>query len=70
LPNASEVGDRVAAGVGVPDETPLPLRATACGLPLPLSVTETLALRVPVAAGLKVTLIVQLVPAARLERQV
>jgi hypothetical protein len=64
------VGRSLTAGPVVLDETPLPLRATACGLPLALSVTETLALRAPVAAGLKVTLIVHFAPAARLAPQV
>ena len=69
MPNASEVGERLATGVGVPDETPVPLKAAACGLPVALSVTATLAVRVPVAVGLKVTLIMQLAPAPRLARQ-
>ena len=43
---------------------PTPLRITFCGLPAPLSVTLSDALRAPVAAGVKVTLIVQLAPAA------
>src|SRR5262249_56388942 len=40
--------------------SPVPLKLTACGLPLPLSVMLTLATRLPVAVGLNVTLIVQL----------
>ena len=44
--------------------TPLPLRASACGLPLALSVIDTVALRLPVAVGVKVTLMVQFDPAA------
>src|SRR2546427_10763598 len=67
---ASGGGGSLPAAPVVLDETPLPLRAAPCGLPLALSVTETLAPRVPVAAGLKVTLIVQLVFAARLAPQV
>ena len=70
MPNASEVGERPTAAPVVLDETPLPPRATVCGLPLALSVTETPALRFPVAVGLNAALIVQLVPAARLEPQV
>ena len=69
MPNASEVGERLTTGPVVLDETPLPLNPTRCGLPLALSVTATLAVRVPVAVGLKVTLIMQLAPAARLARQ-
>jgi hypothetical protein len=43
---------------------PVPVRETECGLPLALSVTVTEAERVPVAEGLKVTLMMQLAPAA------
>ena len=38
---------------------PVPLRATFCGLFAALSVIATLALRVPTAVGVKVTLMVQ-----------
>src|SRR5438094_3550547 len=64
LPNASEVGERLATGVDVPDETPLPVRLIFWGLPVALSVMVTLPVRVPVAVGLKVTLIAQLEPGA------
>ena len=43
---------------------PVPERLTVCGLALALSVMLTEALRVPEAEGVKVTLIVQLAPAA------
>ena len=43
---------------------PVPDRLTACGLPLALSVMLTEAVRLPLAAGVNVTLIVQLLPAA------
>src|SRR2546429_205001 len=43
---------------------PVPLRVTDCGLSPALSVMVTLALRDPVAAGVNVTLIVQVAPAA------
>jgi len=43
---------------------PMPLSATFCGLPLALSVMLSAAVRVPDAVGLKVTLTVQLAPAA------
>jgi hypothetical protein len=56
------VGDKVAFG---PETTPVPLKATVCGLPVALSVTLTAALRVPLAVGLNVTLILQLAPAAK-----
>ena len=54
------------ANVGAePEEvTPLPVRLAIWGLPLSLSVTVKDALRVPVAVGENVTLIVQLDPAA------
>jgi hypothetical protein len=43
---------------------PVPLRETAWGLPGALSETDSLAVRVLMALGVNVTLIVQLVPAA------
>ena len=61
LPKLSDVGLSVTAGAGV---TPVPLSATLCGLPLALSLTVTLALRPPFAEGVKVTLMMQLTPAA------
>ena len=48
---------------------PVPERLTVWGLPAALSVTMTAAVRVPCAAGLKVTLMVQLAPAATLDPQ-
>jgi len=44
---------------------PIPLSVTFCGLPAALLLTLNAAVRVPDAAGLKVTLIVQLAPAAK-----
>jgi hypothetical protein len=44
---------------------PVPESDAVCGLPVALSLTETEACRVPEAAGVNVTLIVQLVAAAR-----
>jgi hypothetical protein len=43
---------------------PVPLKLTVCGLPLALSVRVRLPEREPLAAGVKVTLITQLLPAA------
>ena len=43
---------------------PVPVRLAVCGLLVALSVTVNAALRVPVAVGVNVTLIVQLEPAA------
>lgn len=60
MPKARLVGFKLTPGA-----VPVPLRATVCGLPLALSVTEILAVRAPVAVGLKVTLIVQFAPPAR-----
>ena len=48
---------------------PVPVTLTFCGLPGALSVTETVPVLVPLCVGLKVTLIAQLFPAARLEPQ-
>jgi hypothetical protein len=45
---------------------PVPDKGTLCGLPPPVSVTVTAAERVPVAVGLKITLMVQLLFPARL----
>lgn len=42
---------------------PVPDRLTVCGLAPPSSLTDKLAWRLPFAAGLKVTLMVQLPPA-------
>ena len=64
LANVRLAGDRPAAGA-----IPLPFRAAVCGLPLALSVTDRVPLRVPVAVGVKLTLILQLVPAFKLEPQ-
>ena len=50
-------------------DTPKPVRLDVSGLLPALSVTLNVAARVPVAAGLNVTVIVQLVPAARLGPQ-
>jgi len=46
--------------------TPVPVRLTVCGLLLASSFTVTVPLRVPVVVGLKLTLMVQLAPGARL----
>ena len=59
LPKVRLDGDRLATGA-----VPVPERLTLWGLPVALSVRVTAAPRVPLAAGVKVTLIVQLAPAA------
>jgi hypothetical protein len=50
LPNATLVADSVNAGA-----MPVPVSATACGLPDALSATLTLALRAPAVVGLNCT---------------
>jgi hypothetical protein len=61
LPKLRLVGENVTAGDGA---TPVPLSATACGLPGALSVIVTEAVLVPAAVGVKVAEIVQLAPGA------
>src|SRR5439155_11774640 len=56
------VGDRVAV-----EPTPVPETPAVWGLLLALSVTVRIALREPVAAGVKVTLIMQVALAAKVE---
>lgn len=51
LLNTRLPGERLAAGA-----MPVPVRETTCGLPVALSVTLILAVRVPVAAGVKTVL--------------
>ena len=68
LANVNEVGERLAAAVDA--ATPEPVRLAVWGLPLALSVTVTLAVLVPDAVGLKVTLIAQVAPAATEDPQV
>ena len=64
LPKVMLAGEMFVAGA-----VPLPERLTACGLPMALSVMLIDALRPPAAAGLKVTLMTQLAPAATLDPQ-
>jgi hypothetical protein len=61
------VGDSVAIAACV---APVPLRMTVCGLVNALSVNRRNPMRNPAAAGVKVTPILQLAPAARLPLQV
>src|SRR5207245_6589845 len=56
-----EPGER---GRAAQPHLPVPLSETLCGLPAALSVMFTVAARTPVAAGVKLTLIVQLAPGA------
>jgi hypothetical protein len=55
---------------GPPVDGPDPVKGINCGLLDALSVTLSEAVRVPAAVGVKVTLIVQLAPAATLDPQV
>src|SRR5205807_2094251 len=64
LANVRLAGNSPAAGA-----IPLPLRATVCGLPLALSVTDSVPVRMPVAVGLKLTLMLQLAPLPKLALQ-
>src|SRR2546425_6707724 len=52
------------AGPEPPAASPVPVRLAACGLPLALSVMSRAAVRVPLAVGVNVTLIVHWAPAA------
>ena len=61
LPNASALGDKLTAG---PLATPVPCKATTWGLPAALEETLTAADSLAVVEGVKVTVIVQLPPAA------
>ena len=56
--------DKVTIGAA-----PVPVSPAVCGLFVALSVTASDAVRLPVAVGVKVTLMVQLAPAARLVPQ-
>jgi hypothetical protein len=60
--NVSEDGARPTPGA-----VPVPLKAAVCGLPLALSLTLTLADLLPLAVGLKVTLMVHVPFAARVD---
>ena len=59
LPKARLVGERLTRAA-----VPVPVRLTVCGLPLALSVMLSEAVRLPVAAGVNVTLMVHLALAA------
>lgn|SRR5437763_2088145 len=48
---------------------PVPVRGSVCGLPWALSVTVKVAVLVPDAVGVKLTVILQAPPAARMEPQ-
>ena len=64
VPKARLLGEKVAV-----DFAPVPVSVTLCGLTEELYKRVTEAVRVPVAVGWKITLIVQLAPAATLDPQ-
>jgi hypothetical protein len=64
FPKATLDGEMLTA-----DAVPVPESGTVCGLPAALSATARVADRFPVAAGLKLTLMVQLALAATLDPQ-
>jgi hypothetical protein len=66
LPNVRLEAERLAAGFA----TPVPVRATVCGLEAALSVMIRNPVRAPAAVGVKVTEMVHSAPAARLGTQV
>jgi hypothetical protein len=64
-PKARLMGEKLKAGVPVGGVVvPVPLKATAPGLPAALCAIDKLPLAAPAAVGLKVTVILQLAPAA------
>ncbi len=63
LPKLKFPVDRLTAG---PEGVPVPIKLITCGLPPALSVMVIAPARVPMAVGAKLTLIVQLAPAATL----
>src|SRR5207237_832147 len=56
---------RLVGANPMPGAVPFPLSATVCGLPPALSATDSVPVRAPEAVGVKVTLIEQLAPAAK-----
>ena len=63
-PAPTEAFEGVSAIESRPAVDPVPDRLTVCGLLLPLSVTVSVPVRAPTTVGVKVALIVHLVPAA------
>ena len=60
MPKVRLVGEKLTAGAVVP----VPVSETVCGLPLALSVTETVPVLEPATVGVKITEIVQVPDAA------
>jgi len=61
--------DGVSETAGVGAAVPVPVSATVCGEPAALSATETVAAKLVAEAGVKVTEMEQLAPAASVEPQ-
>src|SRR5581483_9413524 len=70
LPKAVSGKERLAGATVTADAPPVPDNATVCGLLLEALVSVSVAVRLPEAAGVKVTFTVQVERAARLEPQV
>ncbi len=70
LPKAVSGKERLAGATVTADAPPVPDNATVCGLLLAALVSVSVAVRLPEAAGVKVTFTVQVERAARLEPQV
>ena len=68
LGKAIDAGVKVTVGVAA--ATPVPVRATVCGVPVALSATERLAVSAPTASGLNSTETVQEAAAASVVPQV
>jgi hypothetical protein len=61
------VGENVTAGAGA--GVPVPETIAVCGEPVALSATLTVAVKVPVACGMKLTVTLQVDPASRVPEQ-
>ena len=70
LPTACDPKVKFDADSATTGATPVPVRATVCGLPVALSAIVIVPASLPEAVGPKLAEIVQLAPAARLEPQV
>jgi hypothetical protein len=70
FPSSTPVKLRLAGPTVADAATPVPLKGTVCGLPAALSVKLSVEERLPVFAGVNVTLIVQLAFTARVFPQV
>lgn len=70
LPKLRLVGETLTVAEPEVDEAPVPERGIDCGLFVALSEIVTVPVRVPVAVGVKLTLMVQFAPAATVLPQV